>query len=47
MQDLYLDGKKAEAAAALPDDFIDRVTLMGPPGPREGKVHRGAAARPG
>ena len=32
VQDLYLDGKKAEAAAALPDDFIDRVTLIGPPG---------------
>jgi hypothetical protein len=32
VQDLYLDGKKAEAAAALPDDFIDRVTLIGPSG---------------
>jgi F420-dependent oxidoreductase-like protein len=31
VQDLYLDGQKAEAAAALPDDFIDRVTLIGPP----------------
>ncbi len=31
VQDLYLDGKKAEAAAALPDDFVDRVTLIGPP----------------
>jgi F420-dependent oxidoreductase-like protein len=31
VQDLYLDGKKDEAAAALPDDFIDRVTLIGPP----------------
>jgi F420-dependent oxidoreductase-like protein len=30
VQDLYLDGKKAEAAAALPADFIDRVTLIGP-----------------
>jgi len=30
VQDLYLDGKKAEAAAALPDEFIDRVTLIGP-----------------
>jgi hypothetical protein len=30
VQNLYLDGKKAEAAAALPDDFIDRVTLIGP-----------------
>ncbi|MEJ3657690.1 LLM class F420-dependent oxidoreductase [Actinomycetes bacterium KLBMP 9759] len=32
VQDLYLDGKKDEAAAALPDDFIDRVTLVGPAG---------------
>jgi len=32
VQDLYLDGKKQEAAAALPDDFIDRVTLIGEPG---------------
>ncbi|WP_214370822.1 LLM class F420-dependent oxidoreductase [Pseudonocardia sp. H11422] len=31
VQDLYLDGKKEEAAAALPGDFIDRVTLIGPP----------------
>ena len=32
VQDLYLDGKKEEAAAALPDDFIDRATLIGPAG---------------
>lgn len=32
VQDLYLDGKKEEAMAALPDDFIDRVTLIGSPG---------------
>jgi Luciferase-like monooxygenase len=32
VQDLYLDGRKEEAAAALPDDFIDRVTLIGPSG---------------
>jgi F420-dependent oxidoreductase-like protein len=31
VQDLYLDGRKDEAAAALPDDFIDGVTLIGPP----------------
>jgi len=29
VQDLYLDGKKEEAAAALPDDFIEKVTLVG------------------
>jgi F420-dependent oxidoreductase-like protein len=32
IQDLYLDGKKDEAAAALPDEFIERVTLIGPAG---------------
>ena len=30
VQDLYLDGKKDEAAAALPDELIDLVTLCGP-----------------
>jgi F420-dependent oxidoreductase-like protein len=30
VQDLYLDGKKEEAAAALPDELIDTVTLAGP-----------------
>ena len=34
VQDLYLEGKKDEAAAALPDELIDRVTLCGPAGPR-------------
>jgi F420-dependent oxidoreductase-like protein len=32
VQDLYLDGKKDEAAAALPDDYVERATLIGPPG---------------
>ena len=32
VQDLYLDGRKEEAMAALPDDFIDKVTLIGPEG---------------
>ncbi|GAA1875371.1 LLM class F420-dependent oxidoreductase [Pseudonocardia ailaonensis] len=31
VQDLYLDGKPQEAAAALPDEFIDQATLIGPP----------------
>jgi hypothetical protein len=31
IQDLYLDGRKEEAEAALPDDFIDKITLIGPP----------------
>jgi F420-dependent oxidoreductase-like protein len=30
VQDLYLDGKKDEAAAALPDELIDLVSLCGP-----------------
>jgi F420-dependent oxidoreductase-like protein len=30
VQDLYLDGKKDEAAAALPPELIDKVTLVGP-----------------
>lgn len=30
VQDLYLVGKKEEAAAALPDELIDRVSLCGP-----------------
>jgi alkanesulfonate monooxygenase SsuD/methylene tetrahydromethanopterin reductase-like flavin-dependent oxidoreductase (luciferase family) len=29
VQDLYLDGKKDEAAATLSDDFIDLVSLVG------------------
>jgi alkanesulfonate monooxygenase SsuD/methylene tetrahydromethanopterin reductase-like flavin-dependent oxidoreductase (luciferase family) len=31
VQDLYLEGKKQEAAAALPDALIDQVSLVGPP----------------
>jgi F420-dependent oxidoreductase-like protein len=30
IQDLYLDGKKDEAAAAIPDELIDMVSLCGP-----------------
>jgi hypothetical protein len=32
VQDLYLDGKKAEAAAALPADLVDGLHLVGPKG---------------
>lgn len=32
IQDLYLSGKKAEAAAAIPQSFIDATTLIGPEG---------------
>jgi alkanesulfonate monooxygenase SsuD/methylene tetrahydromethanopterin reductase-like flavin-dependent oxidoreductase (luciferase family) len=31
VQDLYLDGRKEEAAAALPGELIDAVSLVGPP----------------
>ena len=30
VQDLYLEGKREEAGAALPDELIDLVTLCGP-----------------
>ncbi len=30
IQDLYLDGKKAEATAAVPDAFVDEIALIGP-----------------
>jgi F420-dependent oxidoreductase-like protein len=32
VQDLYLQGKKDEAAAAVPDDLVRRTSLIGPPG---------------
>jgi F420-dependent oxidoreductase-like protein len=31
VQDLYLEGKRDEAAAAVPDELVDTVTLCGPP----------------
>jgi alkanesulfonate monooxygenase SsuD/methylene tetrahydromethanopterin reductase-like flavin-dependent oxidoreductase (luciferase family) len=31
IQNLYLDGKKKEAEAAVPDALIDEVSLVGPP----------------
>jgi F420-dependent oxidoreductase-like protein len=30
VQDLYLDGKKMEASAAIPDELVDDVALVGP-----------------
>ena len=30
VQDLYLDGKKGEAAAAIPDELVDECALVGP-----------------
>jgi F420-dependent oxidoreductase-like protein len=31
IQDLYLSGKRGEACAAVPDDLVDDLTLVGPP----------------
>lgn len=31
IQDLYLDGRKQEAAAAVPDALCDEIALLGPP----------------
>jgi F420-dependent oxidoreductase-like protein len=31
IQDLYLDGKRAEAIAAVPDELVDTLHLVGPP----------------
>jgi F420-dependent oxidoreductase-like protein len=31
IQDLFLDGKQRDAAAAVPDGLIDEMTLVGPP----------------
>ena len=42
IQDLYLDGKKEEAAAAIPDELVDLVSLCGP---REAVRERIAAFR--
>jgi F420-dependent oxidoreductase-like protein len=30
IQDLYLDGKKREATAAVPDELVDEIALVGP-----------------
>jgi alkanesulfonate monooxygenase SsuD/methylene tetrahydromethanopterin reductase-like flavin-dependent oxidoreductase (luciferase family) len=30
VQDLFLEGKRNEAAAAVPDSFVDEVALVGP-----------------
>jgi alkanesulfonate monooxygenase SsuD/methylene tetrahydromethanopterin reductase-like flavin-dependent oxidoreductase (luciferase family) len=30
IQELFLDGKKAEAAAAVPDELVDACHLVGP-----------------
>src|SRR5439155_1600283 len=47
IQDLYLDGKKTEAAAAVPDALIDEISLIGPPARMRGRqrARRGRARR--
>src|ERR671911_80460 len=40
VQDLYLEGKKDEAAAALPGELIDTVTLCGPADVVRGRLAR-------
>ncbi|NLD75829.1 MAG: LLM class flavin-dependent oxidoreductase, partial [Acidimicrobiales bacterium] len=32
IQDLYLDGKKEEAAAKVPAEFLEAISLVGPEG---------------
>ncbi len=31
IQELFLDGKRTEAAVAVPDQFADEISLVGPP----------------
>lgn len=48
IQDLYLAGRKAEAAAAVPDALVDDCSLVGPPARiREGLARWKAAAARG
>ncbi|SFN99644.1 probable F420-dependent oxidoreductase, Rv3520c family [Streptomyces sp. cf124] len=39
IQDLYLDGKKKEAEAAVPREWLARTTLIGPPGLVAERIH--------
>ena len=45
IQDLYLDGKKDEAAAAIPPELIDTVTLVRPARPGARAARRCTATR--
>ena len=44
VQDLYLDRKPRDAAAAVPLDFIDQTSLIGPPGRIADRLQAHAAA---
>lgn len=39
IQDLYLDGKKEEAALAVPDQLVDECALIGPPERIKERLH--------
>ena len=43
VQDLYLEGKKDEAMAALPGELIDTISLCGPPRRRRASGWRSSA----
>ena len=45
IQDLYLDGKKDEAAAAVPAEWLEKLDLVGPPSLHQG-AHRARSRRP-
>ena len=45
IQDLYLDGQKNEAAAAVPRDFLERANLVGPRVLRQGTARRVEGSR--
>ena len=47
IQDLYLDGKKTEAAAAVPDKLIDEISLVRPRRAHQGSARRLAAGGEG
>jgi hypothetical protein len=44
IQDLYLDGKKKEAAAAVPTEFLEAISLCGPEGYVKERIADFAAA---
>ncbi len=44
IQDLFLDHRQREAAAAVPLDFIDQTSLLGPPGRITERLHAFADA---
>jgi hypothetical protein len=40
VQELYLEGKKGEAAAAIPLEMVEDVALIGPPDKIRGELDR-------